>query len=168
LNDSFRKYNREKAYEMSFVIGVISDTHGLLRPEAAHILKKCNAIIHAGDIGSMELLSSLKAIAPTFAVRGNVDTGPWAKKMAVSDMAKIAGGHFYIIHNLDFIDIDPLSSAIDAVISGHTHMPEFLKKKDILYMNPGSAGPRRFTRPVSMARIIINDRGIHPELINLE
>lgn len=157
-----------KVYQMSFIVGVISDTHGLLRAEAAHILEKCNAIIHAGDIGSMELLSSLKAIAPTFAVRGNVDTGPWAKEIPISEIAEIAGGHFYIIHNLDFLDIDPVSAAINAVISGHTHMPELFKKKDVLYLNPGSAGPRRFTRPVSMARITVDDSGIHPELINLE
>ncbi len=153
---------------MSLIIDVISDTHGLLRPELVHALIKCNAIIHAGDIGSMELLSSLKAIAPTFAVRGNVDTGTWAKTIPVSDIAEIAGSHLYIIHNLDFLDIDPASAGIDVVISGHTHMPELYKKGNILYMNPGSAGPKRFTRPLSMARIIVDDSGIHPELINLE
>jgi uncharacterized protein len=153
---------------MSFTIGVISDTHGLLRPEAVHILKKCNAIIHAGDVGSIKVLSALKDIAPTYAVRGNVDHGPWAETLPVTDIAVIGERYFYITHNPDSIDIDPASAGIDAVIFGHTHMPELYKKKDLLYMNPGSAGPRRFTKPISMGRIIIDDKGIYPELINLE
>jgi uncharacterized protein len=153
---------------MSFTIGVISDTHGLLRPEAVKIVEGCNAIIHAGDVGSLEVLSALKEIAPTYAVRGNVDNGPWAETLPVTDITLIEGRYFYIMHNPENIDIDPASAGIDAVISGHTHMPVLYKKKGVLYMNPGSIGPRRFTKPVSMGRIIINERGIHPELINLE
>jgi uncharacterized protein len=153
---------------MSFTIGVISDTHGLLRPEAVKIIEGCNAIIHAGDVGSLEVLSALKEVAPTYAVRGNVDNGHWAETIPVTDIAVIGGRCFYIIHNPDLLDIDPVSVGINVVIFGHTHMPELYKKRDVIYMNPGSAGPRRFTKPVSMGRIIINDRGIYPELINLE
>lgn len=153
---------------MSITIGVISDTHGLLRPEAVKILEGCSAIIHAGDVGSQEVLLALKEIAPTHTVRGNIDHGSWTETMPVTDIAVIGERYFYIVHNPDNIDIDPVSAGIDAVISGHTHMPELYKKKNILYMNPGSAGLRRFTKPVSMGRIIIDDNGIHPELINLE
>jgi uncharacterized protein len=153
---------------MSFTIGVISDTHGLLRPEAVKIIKGCNAIIHAGDMGSLAVLSALKQIAPTYAVRGNVDHGTWAETIPVTDIAVIKERYFYIVHNTDSIDIDPASAGIDAIIFGHTHMPELYKNKGVIYMNPGSIGPRRFTKPLSMARIIIDDKGIYPELINLE
>jgi putative phosphoesterase len=153
---------------MAFTIGVISDTHGLLRPEAVKILEGSSAIIHAGDVGSKEVLLALKEIAPTHAVRGNVDHGLWAETMPVTDIAFIGERYFYIVHNPDSIDIDPVAAGVHAVISGHTHIPELYKKKNVLYMNPGSAGPRRFTRPVSMGMIIIDDNGIYPDLIKLE
>lgn len=153
---------------MSLIIGVISDTHGLLRAEALRILNGCNAIIHAGDVGSQEVLLALKKIAPIHVVRGNVDHGSWAETMPVTYIAVIGERYFYLAHNRDSIDIDPAAACVDAVIFGHTHTPELYKRGNVIYMNPGSTGPRRFTKPVSMGRIIINDRGIYPELINLD
>jgi putative phosphoesterase len=152
---------------MSFTLGVISDTHGLLRPEAVQTLETCDAIIHAGDIGSEEVLAALTAIAPTYAVRGNVDWEPYTGKMPVSDIVEIAGHFFYIIHILENIDLDPAAAGINVVISGHSHMPDLSRRGKILYMNPGSAGPRRLTKPVSMGKIVIDDHGLHPEFIDL-
>jgi len=152
---------------MVVTIGVISDTHGLLRPEAVQILESCDAIIHAGDIGSEEVLKSLKNIAPTYVVRGNVDWEPYVSNMPVNDVVEIAGHFFYITHILENIDLDPKAAGINVVISGHTHMPDLFKKGKVLYMNPGSAGPRRSTKPVSMGKIVIDDQGLHPEFIDL-
>ena len=152
---------------MSYTIGVISDTHGLLRPEAVQVLETCDAIIHGGDIGSEEVLTALKKMAPTYAVRGNVDWEPWAMDLPVNDFVEITGRFFYILHIPDKIDLDPEAAGIDVVISGHSHMPDLLNRGKVLYMNPGSAGPRRFTKPITMGRIIIDDQNIHPEIINL-
>ncbi len=152
---------------MSFTLGVISDTHGLLRPEAVHILETCDAIIHAGDIGSEEVFTALKAMAPLYAVRGNVDWEPWTSNMPVNDIAEIAEHFFYVTHILDNIDLDPAAAGINVVISGHSHMPDISRKGRVLYMNPGSAGPRRFTKPVSMGKIVIDDQGLHPEIVHL-
>lgn len=152
---------------MLFTLGIISDTHGLLRPEAVKTLETCDAIIHAGDIGSIEVFNALKAIAPLHAVRGNVDWEPWTGNIPVNDIVEIAGRFFYIIHILGNIDLDPAAAGMDAVISGHSHLPDISKKGSVLYMNPGSAGPRRFTKPVSMGKIVIDDQGLHPEIITL-
>jgi len=152
---------------MSFTIGIISDTHGLLRPEAVQILEKCDAIIHAGDIGSEEIFITLKSMAPTYVVRGNVDWEPWTINIPFNDVVEIAGHFFYITHNLDNMDLDPAAAKVDAVISGHSHKPDLFKNGKIFYMNPGSAGPRRFTKPVSMGKIVIDDEGLHPRIIYL-
>ena len=152
---------------MSFTIGVISDTHGLIRPEAVKILETCSAIIHAGDIGSKEVLNVLQSIAPTYAVRGNVDWEPWTINMPVTDIAEIAGHFFYILHVLENIDLDPDSAGIDVVVSGHSHQPGLFKKGNVLYMNPGSAGPGRLGKPVSMGKILVSDQGLNPEIIGL-
>lgn len=152
---------------MSFTLGVISDTHGFLRPEAVKVLETCDAIIHAGDIESEKILTELNAIAPTYAVRGNVDWGPWTMNLPVNDIVEIAGHFFYVTHILDNLDMDPEAAGIDVVISGHSHMPDLSRKGEVLYMNPGSAGPRRFAKPVFMGKIVIDDEGLHPELIDL-
>lgn len=152
---------------MSFTLGVLSDTHGLLRPQAVQTLETCDAIIHAGDIGSEEVLKALKAMAPIYAVRGNVDWEPWTRNMPVSDVVEIAGHFFYIIHILENIDLDPAAAGIDVVVSGHSHMPDLSRNGKVLYMNPGSAGPRRFTKPVSMGKIVIDDQDLNPEIIDL-
>ena len=152
---------------MSLTLGVISDTHGLLRPEAIKTLESCDAIIHAGDIGSEEALEELKAIAPTYAVRGNVDWEPWAMNIPVNDTIELAGRFFYMTHIFESIDLDPVSAGIDVVIFGHSHQPAIFRKKGVLYMNPGSAGPKRFSKPVSMGKIVIDDKEIRPEVIGL-
>ena len=152
---------------MSFTIGVISDTHGLIRLEAVSILKTCDVIIHAGDIGAEEVLIALRAIAPVYAVRGNVDWEPWIMNIPVYEFVELSGSVFYITHILENMDLDPKAAGINVVISGHSHQPDLFKKGNVLYMNPGSAGPKRFTRPISMGKIVIDDKGIHPEIIKL-
>jgi putative phosphoesterase len=153
---------------MPFTIGVIADSHGLLRPEIEQFLETCDMIIHAGDIETEELYKKLNLIAPTHAVKGNVDWEPWAKKLPYNDLVEIAGKYFYITHILDNIDLDPSSARIDAVIYGHTHMPEIFEKGSVLYMNPGSSGPRRYPKPVSAGKIIVDNNGLHPEIIYIE
>lgn len=139
-------------------IGVIADTHGLLRPEAVHFLTGCHAILHAGDVGREAVLAQLKAIAPTYAVRGNVDRDPWAMELPDREVVEIGNRHFYLIHNLEDLDLDP-SGGFDAVIFGHSHIPKNYWKKGVIYFNPGGAGPRRFKLPISIGRIVIgNDR----------
>ncbi len=139
---------------MGLTIGVISDTHGLLRPGAVNILKGCDAIIHAGDVGSVEILNELKSLAPTYAVRGNTDSQPYARDLPVYDVIHLDEKFIYVTHILENMDLDPKAAGLDIVVFGHSHTPEIFEKQGVLYINPGSAGPIRFNRPVSMARII--------------
>lgn len=139
-------------------IGVIADTHGLLRPEAVQFLKGCHTILHAGDVGREAVLAELEAVAPTYAIRGNVDRGPWAQKLPEKEVVEVGNHCFYLIHNLDDLDLDP-TGVFDAVIFGHSHIPKTYWKKGVIYFNPGGAGPKRFKLPVSVGRIVIgNDR----------
>jgi putative phosphoesterase len=124
-------------------------------------------ILHAGDIGSPDVLSSLRAIAPVIAVRGNTDTGAWAGGIPKTEFAEIKGMCFYIVHDLSCLDIDPGAAGLRAVISGHSHRPSFSENGGILHLNPGSAGPRRFGLPITMARITIRHGRLDPEIINL-
>ena len=149
------------------IVGVISDTHGLLRPEALEFLKGCDSIVHAGDLGDPDILKTLESIAPTFAVRGNVDRGLWARTLPDKDLVEAAGKLLYVIHNLDELDLDPAAAEIDAVIFGHSHMPASYEKDGVLYFNPGSAGPRRFKLPVTVGRFTIVDSGLKSEIIDL-
>ncbi|MCG6878553.1 MAG: metallophosphatase family protein [Deltaproteobacteria bacterium] len=137
-------------------IGVIADTHGLLRPEAVHFMTGCHTILHAGDVGKEAVLARLSAIAPTFAVRGNVDRDPWARKLPHREVVEIGNRSFYLIHNLEDLDLDP-SGGFDAVIFGHSHIPKNYWKKGVIYFNPGGAGPRRFRLPTSVGRIVIRN-----------
>lgn len=137
-------------------IGVIADTHGLLRPEAIQFLKGCHTILHAGDVGKESVLEQLKAIAPTHAVRGNVDRDPWARQLPERDVVEVGNRSFYLIHNLEDLDLDP-SGGFDAVIFGHSHIPGSYWKKGVIYFNPGGAGPRRFKLPISIGRIVIGN-----------
>jgi putative phosphoesterase len=134
-------------------IGVISDTHGLLRPEAEMALIGVDLIVHAGDVGKAEILAQLKAIAPVFAVRGNVDTEKWALELPETSVVEADGACLYLIHNLRELDVSPKGAGIDMVISGHTHKAEQWERDGVLYLNPGSAGPRRFKLPVTTATI---------------
>ena len=149
------------------IVGVISDTHGLLRPEAVAALNGSDVIIHAGDVGAPEILEALRRIAPLHAVRGNVDTQPWARELPLSETVEIGGVMVFLLHDLDDLDLSPAAAGFAAVIYGHSHQPEMESRKGVLYFNPGSAGPRRFKLPVSVGRLRIRDRVVKAELIEL-
>lgn len=135
---------------MKRLIGVISDTHGLLRPQAVEALRGCEQIIHAGDVGRPEVLDELRRIAPVLAVRGNVDNGPWAAKLPPSEVVQIDDCLIYVLHILEDLDLDPPAAGFRAVIVGHSHQPKIATRQGVLYVNPGSAGPRRFNLPVTV------------------
>ncbi|MCP4294687.1 MAG: metallophosphoesterase family protein [Proteobacteria bacterium] len=148
-------------------IGVISDTHGLLRPEAFEALQGVDLIFHTGDIGGPDVLEALEQIAPLQVVRGNCDGSGWSSDLPVSQLINVNGFHFYLLHNLGMLDLDLESAGVSAVISGHSHQPKISKVENVLFVNPGSAGPRRFDYPVSVAKLTLQDGAIHPELIML-
>jgi len=150
------------------LIGVISDTHGLLRPEAVDALQGADYIIHAGDIGRSIILDELRSIAPVVAVRGNMDGGWWAYQLPVADVLEVNKILIYVIHDISKIDVDPKTANIKVVISGHTHSPSIGNHDGVLYLNPGSAGPRRSKRPVSVALIKIAGMATKAELITLK
>jgi putative phosphoesterase len=149
------------------IIGVISDTHGLLRPEALKSLAGSEHIIHAGDIGAAEILTALRQIAPVTAIRGNVDTEHWARRLPETEVVELAGLHIYVIHDSNMLDLNPKASGFAAVISGHSHQPRQDVKDGVLYFNPGSAGPRRFRLPVSVGRLRIDGGRLRAELLPL-
>lgn len=151
---------------MGKLIGVISDTHNLLRPEVLDIFKDVNLIIHAGDIGDREIIKSLEKIAEVEAIKGNIDKDKWAEGLPETHMFEFEEKWFYIIHDLNELDLDPKSAGIDVVISGHSHKPKIFKKDNVLYLNPGSAGRRRFKLPVTVALLKLTDN-IKPEIITI-
>lgn len=134
-------------------IGIISDTHGLLRTEVAERLAGVHHIIHAGDIGGVEVISELRQIAPITAIRGNIDRGEWASEYPHTAFVKLHGRSIYVLHNLKELDLDPAAAGIDVVVSGHSHRPKIETVSGVLYINPGSAGPRRFSLPVALATL---------------
>jgi hypothetical protein len=148
-------------------IGIISDTHGLLRPEATRLLTESDHIIHAGDIGSLEVIEGLRRIAPITAIRGNIDAGQWAKGNRETELVALNGRTLYVLHNLKEIGLVPEASGIDIVISGHSHRPVIETKHGVLYVNPGSAGPRRFKLPITVATLVLSDRAICPEILKI-
>ena len=148
-------------------IGVISDTHGLLRPEVVPIFKGVDLILHAGDIGSVEVLDQLRTVAPIVAVRGNNDRGDWANQIPDSEVAHVGGISIYILHDLNELDSRPPAGSVQVVISGHSHRPSIERRDGILFVNPGSAGPRRFKLPISVARLTIQGSTVSGELIEL-
>jgi putative phosphoesterase len=137
-------------------IGVISDTHGLLRPQARAYLKGSDHIVHAGDVCDGGLLDELRTIAPVTAVRGNNDRGAWAEELQEAELVQLGGVFLYVIHDLASLDIDPVSAGVQVVVSGHSHQPLVTRRDDVLYVNPGSAGPRRFKLPVAAAELVID------------
>jgi putative phosphoesterase len=149
-------------------IGVISDTHGLLRPEALGALRGVDRILHAGDVGGPEILDRLRELAPVTAVRGNVDREPWAAALAGTEVLEVDGISIYLLHNLDQLDLKPEAAGFRIVIYGHSHRPKIEEKNGVLYFNPGSAGPRRFQLPVSVGVLEIKDGSIRVRVINLE
>jgi uncharacterized protein len=148
-------------------IGIISDTHGLLRPEAQRALLGVQLIIHAGDVGAPEILTQLKLIAPVFAVRGNVDTQPWAQELPMTTVVETSGFSFYVLHNLQELDLKPQAAGFDAVITGHTHQADQRLDHGVLYLNPGSAGPRRFHLPVTLSLLDITRKPWKAEIVPL-
>ena len=136
-------------------VGVISDTHSRVRPEALDYLGDCSLIVHAGDIGKPEVISALEQVAPVVAIRGNIDKDTWAQRFPEVEVAKVDQCHLYILHSLADLDLDPVAAGFGVVISGHSHVPKAEEKDGVLYLNPGSAGPRRFKLPISLAKLCI-------------
>ncbi len=150
------------------LIGVISDTHGLLRNEAVDALRGSDMIIHAGDIGKKNVLDGLSAIAPVIAVRGNMDREDWSHRLPVTEVVELSRILLYMIHDLGRLDLDPAVSHIRVVVSGHSHRPSISRHNGVLYINPGSAGPRRFTLPVSVALLRIEGKTIDARIVELD
>jgi len=152
----------------SLLVGLISDTHGLLRPEAISSLRGSDILIHAGDIGNPEVIQELKRLAPTFAVRGNIDKGDWAAALPVTEVVEVGALCFYVLHEVSLLDLDPKAAGFAAVVSGHSHQPSIEYRSGVLFINPGSAGPRRFTLPVAVARITVSGAELKPEIVELK
>jgi uncharacterized protein len=152
---------------MSTTVGVISDTHGLLRPEALAALQGSERIIHAGDVGREGILLALERIAPVTAVRGNVDTEAWTQRLPMTELVEIAGVKMYVIHIVEDLDVDPAAMGVSVVISGHSHRPGIVEKSGVTYLNPGSAGASRFHLPVTVAKVFIEDGRANAEIIEI-
>jgi len=148
-------------------IGVISDTHSLLRPEAADALLGVDLIIHAGDIGSQDVVDRLEEIAPLKIVRGNIDKSPWADRFPLTDAFSVDGVFFYLLHEISQLDIDPAGGGFDVVISGHSHKPSIEHRDEVLYLNPGSAGPRRFSLPICLAMLEVSGGNVDARRVDL-
>lgn len=146
---------------------MISDTHGLVRPEAIAALRGCDLILHAGDIGSPAVLEALNAIAPTRAVRGNNDRDEWARDVPPSETVVVSGARIYLLHDVSELDVDLAREGYSAVVFGHSHKPLSEFRDGVLYLNPGSAGPRRFRLPIALARLTVSRDGLKPRLIEL-
>jgi putative phosphoesterase len=149
-------------------VGVISDTHGLLRPEALAALAGVERIVHAGDIGAPDVLEALGRIAPVTAVRGNNDRDGWAADIPETDVLEIGDVSLYVLHDLHELDLDPRVAGFAAVIAGHSHQPRVDERDGVLYLNPGSAGPRRFKLPISLARLTVRGARLQAELVTLQ
>jgi uncharacterized protein len=149
------------------MIGVISDTHGLLRPEALDALAGSELIIHAGDVGDPNILDMLRTLAPVVAVRGNIDTGEWAGAFPETEWVEYGGASLYVLHDVNRLDLDPAAAGLRCVISGHSHQPSIRTTGGVLYLNPGSAGPRRFKLPITIARLYVTGEKIEAERIDL-
>jgi uncharacterized protein len=151
------------------LVGIISDTHGLLRNEALVALRGCHVIVHAGDIGTPEVLDGLSKIAPVVAIRGNNDKGAWASTLSETEVVEANGVYLYVLHNVNDLDLDPAAAGFQAVISGHSHRPRIEDRKGVLFVNPGSAGPRRFQLPVAVARLrVLGAKKVEAEVVELK
>jgi len=148
-------------------LGLISDTHELLRPAAVEALQGSELILHAGDVGKPEILDELKKIAPVIAIRGNVDTAPWCQELKETELVETGAATLYLIHNIADLDLNPTAAGIHIVLFGHSHQPTQYKKDGVLYLNPGSAGPRRFNLPISLARLDLSAEPWSVEFIML-
>ena len=151
---------------MTITIGVISDTHDLLRPEAVSALKDSDLIIHAGDLADLHVIDTLSKYAPVHAVRGNMDGA--SPLLPLNDLVEIEGHLIYVLHEIEDLDLDPVAAGIEMVVFGHSHKPEIFQKDSVIYLNPGSAGPRRYSFPVTVAKILVNENGLYPEIVNID
>ena len=149
------------------LVGIISDTHGLIRPEALRALEGAEFIIHAGDIGKPEVVRALQSVAAVVAVRGNNDRGRWARKFAETAVVRVGKVRIFVLHNVKELDFDPSAAGFQAVISGHSHRPSVVERDGVLFLNPGSAGPRRFKLPVAVARLRVRDASVEAEIVKL-
>jgi putative phosphoesterase len=150
------------------IVGVVSDTHGLLRPQAIDALRGSAMIIHAGDVGNAEVIDRLGGIAPTFVVRGNIDKGSWAARLPATELVAIGELHFFVLHEISQLELDPAAAGFAAVVFGHSHQPSIETRQGVLFLNPGSAGPRRFKLPVTVARVRVSGRRLHPDIVQLQ
>jgi uncharacterized protein len=150
------------------LVGVISDTHGLLRPQAIDALRGSDLIIHAGDIGDAAVIDQLCTLAPTFAVRGNVDNTKRVASFPATQRVEVGELMFYVLHDISQLDLDPAAAGFAVVVFGHSHRPSSETRDGVLYLNPGSAGPRRFTLPVSIARVNVSGRHVRPAIVTLD
>lgn len=148
-------------------VGVISDTHGLLRAAALEALAGVDLILHAGDVGRAEILQQLRDVAPTVAVRGNVDTSPWGRTLPETEVVDVEGRLIYMLHDRAALDLDPRAAGFAAVVFGHSHRPDATEANGVLFLNPGSAGPRRFSLPITLARLTITPTSLVHEFIDL-
>lgn len=148
-------------------VGLISDTHGLLRPEAKAFLAGCDLILHCGDIGNPQILDELATLAPVTAVRGNNDHGAWAEPIAASEFIKVGEHFIYMLHDLAQLDIDPKGAGVSVVVAGHSHAPSVYEKDQVLYVNPGSAGPRRFKLPVAVGELLVEGANVSARTVVL-
>lgn len=150
------------------MVGVISDTHGLLRPEVIEKLQGVDHILHAGDVGEIGILKELRKIAPVTAIRGNVDTGAGWAELPATEYVELGGAAFYLVHSIRDLDINPRVAGVQMVVSGHSHKAELGGKDGVVYLNPGSAGPRRFSLPVTMAFVWVEAGAVRPEIVRVE
>ena len=148
-------------------LGIISDTHGLLRPQAVAALQGVDLIIHAGDVGDPAILEHLSRIAPVHAVRGNTDRGEWARALPLTEVVEVGEIQLYVLHDLHTLDLEPQAAGFAGVICGHSHRPHLESKNGVLFLNPGSAGPRRFTLPVCLAYLKVQGRSLQAEFVPL-
>ena len=149
-------------------IGIISDTHGLLRPEAVEALAGVNYILHAGDVGDIAILETLRSIAPVTAIRGNVDVSGACARLPATEVVELGGCLFYLLHAIQDLDVVPAAAGISAIVYGHSHRAEVQERDGVVYVNPGSAGPKRFQLPVTMARAVVADRQIRVRIVLLD
>jgi putative phosphoesterase len=161
---SWRKVEQMTA---GLLVGVISDTHGLVRPDAIAALQGADLILHAGDIGKPDVLEALNEIAPVVAIRGNIDQAKWAETLPDRETVTLEGTSVYLIHNLQELDFDPIAANIQVIVSGHSHKPQIEERNGVLFVNPGSAGPRRFKLPIAVAHLHIEGATVHAQIIEL-
>lgn len=149
------------------LIGVISDTHGLMRPEAVGALQGSDLIVHAGDVGKPHVLETLRKIAPVVVVRGNIDRDEWAETLPAREVVEVGGARLYVLHDVKELDLDPGTAGFGAIISGHSHKPSTGKREGVLFLNPGSAGPRRFHLPVTVARLYVWEGALDAQIVEV-